>query len=146
VVRILLDTNVLLRDAIQTDPQHEQVSAAVDRLLSDGWEVCMGVQNVVEFWVVATRPLDVNGLGLTPEQAYQEVDVLLHTHTLLRDPPDLLERWLELCSRYVVSGRPAHDARLVALMLAHALTHLLTLNPADFARYAEITCLRPEDV
>jgi predicted nucleic acid-binding protein len=56
------------------------------------------------------------------------------------------ERWLDLCSRYGVSGRSAHDARLVALMLAHGLTHLLTLNSADFARYAEITAVTPDDV
>jgi hypothetical protein len=35
---------------------------------------------------------------------------------------------------------------LVALMLAHGLTHLLTLNSADFARYAEITTVTPDDV
>jgi len=58
----------------------------------------------------------------------------------------VLERWLDLCSRYGVSGRPAHDTRLVALMLAQGLTHLLTLNSADFARYTEITSLTPDDV
>jgi hypothetical protein len=39
-----------------------------------------------------------------------------------------------------------HDVRLVALMLAHGVTHLLTLNGADFRRYSEITCLRPDAV
>jgi predicted nucleic acid-binding protein len=145
-LRICLDTNIILRNAIRTDPQHARVSAALERLVQGGWELCIGVQNVVEFWVVATRPTNVNGLGLSPGQAQQEVAVLMTAYTLLRDPSDLLERWLDLCSRYAVSGRPAHDARLVALTLSHGLTHFLTLNPTDFARYAEITCLTPDDV
>jgi predicted nucleic acid-binding protein len=34
-----------------------------------------------------------------------------------------------------VSGKPTHDVRLVALMKAHSLERLLTLNPADFKRF-----------
>ena len=37
---------------------------------------------------------------------------------------------------YRVSGVQVHDARLVAAMLAHGVTHILTFNTADFARYA----------
>jgi predicted nucleic acid-binding protein len=145
-VRIFLDTNVLLRNVVQSDPQYLQVNAALDRLVRGGWELCIGTQNVVEFWVVATRPVDVNGLGLTPEQTQQEVAVLMATYTILRDPPDILERWLDLCIRYSVSGRPTHDARIVALMLSDSVTHLLTLNTTDFIRYREITCVTPETV
>ncbi len=145
-MRIFLDTNIILRNAIRTDPQHARVSASLQRLVRGGWELCIGVQNVVEFWVVATRPTNVNGLGLSPAQARQEVTAIMAAYTLLRDPPDLLERWLDLCSRYSVSGRTAHDARLVALTLAHGLTHFLTLNGADFARYSEITCPAGDDV
>lgn len=144
-MRVFLDTNIILRAALQSDPQHARVSGALTRLTASGWELCIGLQNILEFWVVATRPPDVNGFGLTPTQARLEVDVLLSTYTLLRDPFDLMERWLELCDRHAVSGRPAHDTRIVALMLAHRVTHLLTLNPTDFARYSEIRCLAPED-
>jgi hypothetical protein len=80
------------------------------------------------------------------QQVEQEVATLLATYSLLRDPLDLPERWLDLCSRYAVSGRQAHDARLVALMLGHGVTHILTLNGADSARYTEITVLGPDDV
>jgi predicted nucleic acid-binding protein len=145
-VRIGMDTNILIRNAVQSDPQHVPVSEALERLVTDGWELCIGVQSVYEFWVVATRPTDVNGLGLSPEQARQEVSVITGTYTLLRDPPDLMEGWLDLCSRYAVSGRPSHDTRLIALMLAHGVTHFLTLNPTDFTRFTAITCLTPDQV
>lgn len=42
-----------------------------------------------------------------------------------------------------VSGVQVHDARLAAAMKIHAVTHLLTLNPADFTRYPHITLVHP---
>ena len=43
----------------------------------------------------------------------------------------------------VVVGKSAHDARLVAAMEPHGLTHLLTFNLADFRRYSNIQLLDP---
>jgi predicted nucleic acid-binding protein len=38
--------------------------------------------------------------------------------------------------QFGVSGVAVHDARLVATMLVHNVTHILTFNTSDFARYA----------
>ena len=45
-----------------------------------------------------------------------------------------------------VIGKNAHDARLVAAMRVHGVTHLLTFNDQDFARYTGITVLTPAAV
>ncbi|MEN6357468.1 MAG: hypothetical protein ABFD83_10330 [Armatimonadota bacterium] len=45
-----------------------------------------------------------------------------------------------------VNGKQAHDARIVALMLAHGITHILTLNPGDFSRYTGVTPVTPNEV
>jgi hypothetical protein len=45
-----------------------------------------------------------------------------------------------------VLGVKAHDARIVALMITHGLTHALTLNKTDFARYPEVVAVAPDDV
>jgi hypothetical protein len=45
-----------------------------------------------------------------------------------------------------VSGVQVHDARLAAVMRVHGLTHILTLNAADFARYPGIIAVHPQDV
>lgn len=39
--------------------------------------------------------------------------------------------------------KQVHDARLVALMQAHGITHILTLNGSDFTRYPGITPVDP---
>lgn len=43
-------------------------------------------------------------------------------------------------------GVNVHDARLVAAMLVHGLTHILTFNISDFARYSEITAVHPTTI
>jgi predicted nucleic acid-binding protein len=141
--RALLDTGIVLRDSNTQDAQHSLVTRSIGILLSSGWELCIVPQCIYEFWSVATRPAAVNGLGFAPPDARGRSESLLAAFTLLPDPPDLVHRWLELCERYGVSGRQAHDARLVAAMLAHGVTHILTLNGADFRRYAELTVLEP---
>lgn len=39
---------------------------------------------------------------------------------------------------FAVSGVQVHDARLVAAMQAHNITHILTFNTSDFTRYASL--------
>lgn len=96
-MKILVDTNVLLRNEQRNDPLHEATREALRRLVGQGGELCIGSQNVVEFWVVLTRPPEANGLGLMPTQAKQEVEGILRAYTVLPDPPDLLRRWFDLC-------------------------------------------------
>jgi predicted nucleic acid-binding protein len=45
-----------------------------------------------------------------------------------------------------VSGRQVHDARLVAAMKVHNVTHLLTFNTDDFKRFSEIMVVNPLNV
>jgi predicted nucleic acid-binding protein len=55
----------------------------------------------------------------------------------------ITNRTPRLVVAYGVKGVNVHDARLVAAMLVHGLTHILTFNISDFARYSEITAVHP---
>ncbi len=44
---------------------------------------------------------------------------------------------------YEVAGRTVFDARLVAVMATHRITHLLTMNRSDFQRFAGIVVEEP---
>lgn len=60
---ILADTNILLR---RTQPDHRSHSQAVEsvaKLLAAREPVYFTLQNISEFWNVATRPVTNNGLG-----------------------------------------------------------------------------------
>jgi len=145
-MRILLDTNSLVRLRDADHPRHA-VCAQAARLLQQGEHLpCVCAQVLIEYWVVATRPREVNGLGLTTAEAEEDLTDFARAYVWLREPPDLVHRWRALVNQHAVRGRPAHDARLVAVMQAHGLNHLLTLNPADFKRYSGMVSVSPEEV
>jgi predicted nucleic acid-binding protein len=54
--------------------------------------------------------------------------------------------WERLVTLHHVTGKNAHDARLVAAMVVHGITHLLTFNTADFVRFPGVMALDPASV
>lgn len=142
---VLVDTNILL-GRVQPDHAHHAVAIeSVARLLATGEPVHFTLQNISEFWNVATRPIAVNGLGFSPEFALNEVGKIEQVLTLLPDSPAAYEEWKRLVATYAVSGTKVHDARLVAIMNVHGVRRLLTFNTADFARF-EIEAIHPSAV
>ena len=143
----VLDANLLLRLANKSDPARSMVGNAVISLLSSGVLMRTIPQTLFEFWVAATRPLEKNGLALSIADAESELLSFLKSFPLLPDDPTLVTHWRHLVVRHGVSGKQAHDARYVAAMQAHGVTHLLTMD-ADFRRYlAEgITIVDPAQV
>ena len=58
----------------------------------------------------------------------------------------MFARWRDLVVSLPVKGKQAHDTRLAAGMLQHAITHLLMFNTADFTRYSFVIAINPEEV
>ncbi len=142
----LLDTNLLTRSAQPQAPEYPIATAAIAKLLRQGDRLCLTPQNLIEFWAVATRPVSARGLDLTAAQAAAELHYFQNIFDLLPDVPAIYDAWLRLVLTHDVQGKQAHDARLVAVMKAHGITHLLTFNIADFRRFSEITLVHPRDV
>jgi predicted nucleic acid-binding protein len=97
---------------------------------------------------VATRPVANNGLGLAVERTQRLVERAESFFTLLLDTQLIYREWLRLVGTHAVSGVNAHDARLVAAMKIHGVSHLLTFNTDDFKRYhgSEIAVTTPAEV
>lgn len=144
-MRFLVDSNVLIRLLTADNPCHEQCVESLSTLHRDGHEACICAQIMIESWSVATRPMANNGLGLSPAEWSARAQAALKTLRLLPEPPDVYDHWVRLATSYAVQGKQVHDARIVALMLAHDVVHLLTLNGSDFKRFAEIHTLSPLD-
>jgi predicted nucleic acid-binding protein len=142
----LLDANILLRLADPASSHHELVSDALTTLFAQGEELLVSAQAYAEFWAVATRPVAVNGLGYTTEYTDGFVNDFLSTYGFLPDHQNAFQFWHDLVKKYAVVGKPTHDAKLVALMQAHQLEQILTINTADFARYKEIKAIHPKDL
>lgn len=86
-MRVLVDTNILLRSAQPNHPLSSQATHAVSKLIRRNDAVFFCPQTIAEFWNVATRPADRNGLGLSPDEALEDVGSIEKLLTLLPDVP-----------------------------------------------------------
>lgn len=145
MAQYLLDTNVLLRAAAPKSAHHAAAVEAIKRLLAGGNELLLAPQVLVEFWSVATRPVEVNGYGWSVKEAEAKVAELLRQFPLLPETPAVFPEWLRLVSQLGTIGKQVHDARLVALLNIHGVPHLLTFNVADFRPYGTLA-VSPEQV
>ena len=143
----LTDTSVLIR-TVHANSSFQQIALdALDELRKQKETLCIIPQNIIEFWVVATRPTASNGLGLTVEETKARIEQLKMLFILKSDQSDIFDNWESLVDRYRVAGKNAHDTRLVAAMKAHGISHILTFNTDDFKRFKDITTVvSPQEV
>lgn len=146
----LVDTSCLVRLPNPIDPRHTATQAALDRLTDQSETLVVARQNCIEFRNVASRPLAVNGLGMTPDEADAHLDTLEDVFALLPEQDEVYGVWRDLCQRTGVSGKQVHDTRLVAVCVVAGVFTILTWNPHDFARFVPLvpglTVLTPADV
>ena len=143
---MLVDTSIITRTL---QPQHELyplVDRALEHLLEQGKELHIVAQNLIELWVVATRPVEQNGLGMTTAAVAGELARIKSMFVLLPENAAIYPVWESLVVRHQVSGKPAHDARLVAAMQVHGITDILTFDKSGFSRYPGIEVVHPAEV
>jgi len=142
----VVDTNILLRLLQPRDPDYALVRAAVEALRSSGTQLCFTLRNIAEFWNVCTRPVERNGFGLSVPETDRRARLLEKAFTVLPDNERVYPEWRRLVVDHGVTGVQVHDARLAAVMITHGITHLLTLDDGDFARFTRITAVHPAQV
>ena len=144
---ILADSGTLLRLFDPVDLLHATVDAAVRVLRARGDKLVYALQNAAEFWNVCTRPATSRGgLGLDLAETGHRLGMIEAGFTLITEPPGLYPIWRQLVVTHSVRGKQVHDARLAALMQAHGISQILTLNGADFTRYPGIVAIDPASV
>ncbi len=145
-MRVLTDTNILLRSAQPSHPLCSEATHAVSRLLRQKESVFFCSQNITEFWNVATRPAGANGLGMSVDEVLREINSIETLITLLPDIPGIYAEWKRIVARHNVQGVKVYDARLVAIMTVYSVDSVLTFNAADFKRYSNVTALHPSSL
>ena len=89
-----------------------------------------------EYLVVATRPAENNGLGLSAADAVSNVRAFRGRTTLLAEGGRVAGRLLRLLDDTACGGRQIHDAHVVATMIVHDIGAVVTMNVDDFARFS----------
>ncbi len=144
-MQYLVDTNVILRIADSASAQHSVAVEAIANLLLHNDELYVAPQVLTEFWVVASRPTDVNGLGWSVDDVELALADFLKKFRVLTETQDLFPEWHRLVVQYRVVGKQAHDTRLVAIMNTNGINHLLTFNANNFRAYT-VTVVTPRNV
>lgn len=133
--RLFCDTNVLLSAVDRKRVLYRQALHVLNALPNQGAELCLSGQVLREFLVVCTRPIGVNGLGLTPRAAIGNVAAIIERCTVLEENRAVAARLRQLAKTAACTGKQIHDANIVATMQTHGVHRLLTDNRADFRRF-----------
>jgi len=143
----LLDTNILLRLFHRSDAFHSLVRQALAALWARGDRFCYTSQILGEFWNVCTRPITARGgFGLSLAETDRRARVIERFYGFLPDSAAVHAQWRRLLVAHSIVGVQVHDARVVAAMNAHGVSHLLTFNVSDFTRFPSITAQHPQDI
>src|ERR1051325_9613472 len=105
----LVDTNVLLRIIQTNHSMHADAIRAAATLGDQGHELFIIGQNMIEFWVVATRPESSNGLALSVADTVAHIQAFKQTFDVLPDTPEIFPEWERLAQAHAVNGRQSHD-------------------------------------
>jgi predicted nucleic acid-binding protein len=145
-MHVLIDTGILLRAFDRSESQQKSIFRALRHLWSNGHQLVTTSQNIAEFWNVSTRPASARGgFGMDVASVDARVKVIERLGDVLPFSVQAYQEWRRLVIAHQICGVSVHDARIVAVMHTLNVTHLLTLNGADFQRYPKVTVLTPDD-
>jgi predicted nucleic acid-binding protein len=142
-MRVLLDTNILLRLSEPTHIHHPAAIAAVRFLAGGGDTFCISSQTISEFLAVATRSVADRGLGMAQAAADAELSKLIAALDMLFDSSAVIAELRGLVIAHAVAGKSVHDCKIVATMLANGVKEILTFNGKGFTRFKAIVILDP---
>jgi predicted nucleic acid-binding protein len=146
-MQYLVDTGIWLRLFDRTDPEHTDIRDALRSLRSSGHSLTACPQNIAEFWNVSTRPASARGgYGKSVATTEGRVRFIERFAAILAESLDAYDEWRRLLVQHKIQGLAVHDARLVSMMQSASITHAMTLNVADFARYSGIVAVTPKDI
>lgn len=96
-------------------------------LVADAVPLCLSPQVCREFMVVLTRQ-PVSGRSFTVDEALNALEHWRSGCALLEETDAAFLEWLRLVRKHQVQGKQAHDCNIVAVMLAHGVRRLATVD------------------
>jgi toxin-antitoxin system PIN domain toxin len=131
---VFVDTNVLVYATQTTSPFHDRARDGLERSGRSEDRLCLSRQILREYLATITRPqLLARPVRMT--DALADLSRFEASFVLLEDGPEIGLQLVQLCRTVPLAGRQVHDANIVATMLAHGETRLLTVNRKDFTRF-----------
>ncbi len=128
---VFIDTCVLVYATTPLSPFHQAARDALGTTAGDG---AISRQVLREFLAVMSR-VQASAAPLAMPVLAAAVNAFALRYSVLEDGPAVTDELLRLLASTACGGRQIHDANIVATMLSHGVTRLLTHNVADFHRF-----------
>ena len=134
---MFVDTNIFVRAHMVGAPDHDIAIAGLERAIEDSEPARISRQIIREYLAVVTRPQSWSA-SMPMADALDNVRRMISRFEILEDGPNVTGTLIMLCREVPVGGRQIHDTNIVATMLAHGESRLLTFNVSDFRRYGDL--------
>ena len=143
VAKMFIDTNILLEATDKGRAHQPDCQNFLEGLITTKQTAYITGQILREYLVVATRPVEKNGLGLSPNFAIRNINRFRSFLFQLDETPKTTQRLLELIEQNDLCGKRIHDAQIIAVMLENGINTIISYNHNDFACFDEIRCQAP---
>lgn len=130
--KICLDTNILLDATDEGRLFHSKALGVFVLLPQRGVDLLLTTQVIREYLVVATRLEKNNGLGLSVEDAVNNVFEFRKQAKVISESVSSCENLLEWSVRLQITGKKLHDLQILATAWHSGAQILVTSNVEDF--------------
>jgi len=137
-----LDTNVLVYAASLRAPHHQRAVEELRRRYESKQDLWISRQVLREYLATLSRAQTYSNPKPLRELV-EDVRYFQNRFVVANEGPAVTEKLLELIEQTGTGGKQIHDANIVATMLVHGVSELLTNNPGDFARYSSVIRIIP---
>lgn len=135
--KIFVDTNILIFATFVGSPFNEDARAVLKNLSLSGAELVISSQVLREY------ACNMTAHKYALRAAVERNITRFQQMTVLYDTPSVFQRWNLLMQQYTVSGKAVYDCNIVATMLEHGVSEIVTHNVKDFTRYAALLNVIP---
>ena len=130
--KVFVDTNVLLEASDEGRRFHAQAQGLFRHAFDDGVNLFLGTQVVREYLVVATRPIENNGLGMTTDHALENIKQFRKKASMVAETLQAGELFVEWSGKYGIRGKRLHDLQILATASVAGMHALVTANEKDY--------------
>lgn len=135
---LLLDTNVLLAATDVSRDSHLLCTELFRLPARTGVHLVTIGPILREYLVVATRPVEVNGLGLHTTDAVRNIRAFRTRTHLLPESPEVHRELVALVEAHALKGKRIHDANLAAAAGYHHVSAIVTDSTDDYAAISPV--------
>ncbi len=139
---LFVDTNILIYSTNNLSVWHLPAERMLDSARLQGISLIISPQIIREYISVFSRGIRVIP-KIKTDGLLKNLDLLRTSFILVDENREVIFHLIELLREIPIIGKQIHDANIVATMMAHGVSRLLTHNTKDFERYAGLITVVP---